>query len=92
MSTYLECPKYPEPGYPNYSALEGQQACNGAYIGFGNASLGYTIGSYLFIFIILMSLSNRFVALAFFNFNPALDLLTDIAYVLTVTLIFFKLY
>ena len=80
MTEPLSC----DPFYPYYSAVEGQTWCSGVYINISPRNFWIVSGVYFGIFFCLLLLaSENFLAVFFFNIFPALDLISDIQYILS---------
>ena len=81
MAAPLSC----GPHYPRYSAVEGQTWCNGIFLNISDAGFWTLTVLYFFFFLWLLMLAGakNFVAIFFFNIAPALDLLSDVQYILT---------
>ena len=80
MTEPLSC----DPFYPYYSAVEGQTWCSGVYINISPLGFWLVTGIYFVIFFLLLLLaSENFAAVFFFNIFPALDLISDIQYILS---------
>ena len=80
MTEPLSC----DPFYPYYSAVEAQTWCSGVYINISTLGFWIVSGVYFTIFFLLLLLAHEnFLAIFFFNIFPALDLLSDIQYILS---------
>ena len=74
-----------EPQWPKYSAVEGQKECNGIFINISYFGFQMLFVVYFVVLTYMISLAGteRFVAIYFFNIGPALDLISDIQYILS---------
>ena len=81
MSAPLSC----KPHYPRYSAIEGQTWCNGIFLNISDDGFwSLTVVYFIWFFIMLLCAGpDNFFAIFFFNIGPALDLLSDVQYILT---------
>ena len=79
MSAPLSC----ESQWPRYSAVEAQTWCSGIFLDISDLGFWMLTGVYFIFFFVLLMLSDNFLAIFFFNIGPALDLLSDVQYILT---------